>query len=211
MSDIYFGSLLYVAGAFVAVVQERFAEPGLPWRWEPLYDRTESQRAEPGAPAAIYVGSAYAEEDDVRDALPRVVVSVPQASLRPIAVGNRAALRNEDRGEAFTAFDELAVSIECRGRTAGEAATVADVVRACVACQRLVVREVFRFHDVSLPSNGEPRKQGEYYASVVSFQVTAQIKWFTQPISPRLQEIAVRVSQGGAAAQEIALHGDFTR
>lgn len=211
MSDIFRGSLLDVAGIFVAVVQERFKEEGLPWRWQEKYERTDGQDATPDAPAAIGVTSAYAEEDSVRDVLPRVVVSVPQAALNSIAAGNRAAIRTPDRAEVFTAFDSMPVSIECRGKTSGETSVVADIVRASVACSRNGIRETFNFHDVSLPGMTEPRKQDGYYAAVVSFQVTVQVLWKTTPVAPRLQEIAAKIQAGEPDARMIALCVDFTR
>jgi hypothetical protein len=211
MSDIFRGSLLDVAGIFVAVMQERFKEEGLPWRWAEKYERSDDQDATSDAPAAIAITSAYAEEDAVRDALPRVVVSVPQASLNSIASGNRASIRTPDRAEVFTAFDMMPVSIECRGKTAGEASVVADVVRAAVACSRNDIRETFNFHDVTLPGMTEPRKQDGFYAAVVSFQVTVQVLWKTTPIAPRLQEIAASIRTGGTEARQIALCTDFTR
>jgi len=211
MSDIFRGSLLDVAGIFVAVVQERFKEEGLPWRWAEKYERGDDQDATAEAPAAIAVTSAYAEEDAVRDALPRVVVSVPQAALTSIASGNRAAIRTPDRTEVFTAFDQMPVSIECRGKTSGESSVVADVVRAAVACSRNGIREAFNFHDVSLPAMTEPKKQDGYYSAVVSFQVTVQVLWKTTPIAPRLQEIAAKIRAGEPDARLIALCVDFTQ
>lgn len=211
MSDVFRGSLLDVAGVFVAVVQERFSQDGVPWRWRPVYERTDAQDATPEAPAAIAVTSAYAEEDDVRDALPRVIVSVPQATLQQIALGNRASIRTPDRKEAFTAFDLMPVSIECRGKTAGEASVVGDIVRTGVACARNAIRELFKFHDVSLPSMTEPKEQGEHYAAYVNFQITVQVLWLTYPIAERLQEIAARIGHGENVGQQIALYGNFTR
>lgn len=211
MSDIFPGSLLDVAGVFVAVVQERFKEDGIPWRWSEKYTRADDQDATPGAPAAIAVTSAYAEEDVVRDALPRVVVSVQQAMLSTFVVGNRASIRPNDRTEVFTAFDTLPVSIECRGKTAGEASVVADVVRSGVACTRNMLREYFHFHEVSLPAMSEPRKQDGFYAANVSFQVVVQVKWRTSPFSERLQEIALRINAGEPVARNIACYSDFTR
>lgn len=211
MRDIFPGSLLDIAGVFVAVVQERFAEKGLPWRWRPKYERDDSQAATEAAPAPISITSAYAEEDDVRDALPRVVVSVPEATLQPIASGHRAAIRTPDRTEVFTAFDVMPVVIECRGKTAGEASLIADTVRTAVACGRNGVREAFNLHDVSLPAMSEPTKNGDAYAATVRFQVVHQPLWRTTPLRPRVQEIALRVKAGQFAAQEVALYNDFTR
>ena len=147
----------------------------------------------------------------MRDVLPRVIVSVQQAMLQQIAVGNKAAVRAPDRTEVFSAFDNMPIQIECRGKTAGEASVVADVVRSGIACTKNALRELFGFHDITLPGMSEPRKQGDFYAATVSFQITVQVKWRTTPIAPRLQEVALSINKGGAAARELAIYSDFTR
>lgn len=211
MSDIFSGSLLDVAGIFVAVLQERFKEEGVPWRWSEKYARTDDQDATVSAPAAIAIGSVYAEEDVIRDALPRIVVSVPQANLNMIGVGNRASIRQSDRTEIFTAFDVMAVVIECRGKTPGEALTIADIARTSIAYSKNAIRELFKFHDITLPSTSDPKEVKDYHVANISFQVTVQVKWKTRPIAPRLQEIALRIDAGEGVARDVALYGDFTR
>lgn len=211
MVDVFPGSLLDVAGVFVAVLQERFKQDGVPWRWLEKYERTDAQEGTLDAPSPIAVSSAYAEEDDFRDVLPRVIVSVPQANLQQIAVGNKAAVRTTDRTEVFTAFDLLPVSVECRGKTAGEASVVADVVRTGIACTKNGIRELFGFHDITLPSMTAPIENVNYFNAVVNFQITVQVKWRTTPLAPRLQEIAARINQGQSTAQQLALYNNFTR
>lgn len=193
--DVLAGSPLAVAGLFVAVVQARLAEAGLPWRYDPEYVRDDAQAGTPGSPSPIYVTSAYAEADDVDNVLPRVVVAVPSATLTQTVVGNRAGIRTNDRREAFHAHDALSVMLRCYGKTAGEAYTLGHVVRHHLAACRLVIAELFHLHQVDLPVLNEPVRerlaqgQGPAWVSSVGTNIQVKVTWTTTPIAPLLQAL----------------------
>lgn len=214
--DVDVGTILAITGIFVVVIQARFEEPGLPWRWRSVFHRDDAQEATPEAPDPIYVVSAFAVEPDVRSVLPRVVVGVTGAALNQVVVGNRANIRVQDRTEVFYAHDAIPVQIRCYGRTPGESLTIGDLVRKQVAMGRNQIREAFNLHDVTLPSLTAPdvtkevEGQADQFMSVVSFQVTNEVRWTTRPLAPLLQEIRLLMRRGGREAEEVSLYG-FTR
>ncbi len=214
--DIFSGTLLAYAGIFVAVLQARFAEAGLPWRWQPNYEVTDEQAATPEAPAPIYIGSVYAEEPSTRDVLPRIEVSMPGAELQKFVVGNRANIRQQDRTELFIALDNVEARIKCFGGSAGEAGVIADIARIQIVATMNVVREIFNIHEISLPSISEPTEQQEAagkpanFVSTLSFRVQSKVQWATRPDVPLLQEIAVDIKKGGSLLRSFALR-KFTR
>lgn len=215
-ADVLPGSLLGLVGVFVAVIQARFDEPGMPWRWSPSYTREESQDATEDAPDPILVTSVFANEPEARSALPRVVVGVPNAQLQQVVVGNRAAARLNDRQQDFYAHDYVSVAIRCYGREPGEAATIADVVRSHVAVCANQIREAMKIHEIGLPALSEPQETRDneaevpYFVSIVSFRVINEFKWRTRPIATLLQEIALAVRSGQITVADLAMRG-FTR
>lgn len=215
-ADVLPGSLLGLVGVFVAVLQARFDEPGMPWRWTASYTREESQDATEASPDPILITSVFANEPEARSALPRVVVGVPSAQLQQVVVGNRAAARLTDRQQDFYAHDYVTVAIRCYGREPGEAATIADVVRSHVAVCSNQIREVMKLHEIGLPGLSEPQETREseaetpYFVSVVSFRAINEFKWRTRPIATLLQEISLALSSGQLTVAELAMRG-FTR
>lgn len=214
--DVFSGTLLAYAGIFVAVLQARFAEAGLPWRWYANYEVNDTQAATVEAPAPIYIGSVYAEEPSTRDVLPRIEVSMPGAELQKFVVGNRANIRQQDRTELFIALDNIEARIKCFGGTAGEAGVIADISRIQVVATMNIVREIFNIHEISLPSISEPTEQQEAagkpasFVSTLSFRIQSKVQWATKPDVPLLQEIAMDIKQGGTLLRSFALR-KFTR
>jgi hypothetical protein len=214
--DVLPGSLLGLVGVFVAVIQARFDEPSMPWRWSPSFTREETQDGTSDNPDPIYVTSVYANEPQARNTFPRVVVSVPSAQLQQVVVGNRAAVRLPDRRQDFYAHDYLTIAVRCYGREPGEAATIADIVRSHVAVCANQIREVMKLHEIGLPALTEPQEakdneaEAPGYVAVVSFRVINEFKWSTKPIATLLQEISLAVSTGRVSVLELAMRG-FTR
>lgn len=213
--DIDVGTLLAFTGIFAAVVRARFTEPGIPWRWTPVFERTEEQNATPAAPDPIFVSTVFDLEPAARSAIPRVIVGVEGAQLNKVVNGNRAAVRTPDRTQVFYAHDTIPVQIRCHGREAGESATIADLVRKQIAVCANPIREAFNIHEISLPSMSAPQETREgdeapSHVALVSFIVTNEVKWKTVPIAPLLQEIAAIVRSGGAEAARLAVRG-FTQ
>ncbi len=214
--DVLPSSLLGLVGVFVAVVQARFDEPGLPWRWSPSFTREEEQDATVNNPDPIYVTSVYAKEPQARNVFPRVVISVPNAQLQQVVVGNRAAARLPDRRQDFYAHDYITVALRCYAREPGESATIADLVRSHIAVCANQIREVMKIHEIGLPALTEPQEDRDNeaeapgFVSVVSFRVINEFKWTTKPIAPLLQEISLALSTGRMSALDLAMRG-FTR
>ena len=185
------GSPLAIQGIFLEVIRERFSRnAGLEWYWDA--DPTTSR---------IIIETGYAEESEVRNAVPAVYINRLQSSPVKMSVGDRAGVYLPSHLEGFKALMEVAMLIECISNDEGESAIVGDIVQFMLLASQDVIQREFGLHDFQHPVLGQTTpgvKDQTKWSTPINFSIQFWVHWAQVPIRPLLQQLEQKVTAGGS-------------
>lgn len=213
-ADVFVGSPLAIIGLWLFAVRQRLAAnlgSPMPWIWDPSYRPADDQDGNPppdGSPRKVVVESAYNTEKAIRNYRPAVYVGRGGGAVQPLkaSVDNLVGVYQPTGLRVFHCLASMPVVLECESDNAGESSALAETLWGFVLATRDIFRKDFGFHDVTEPILGDTipgKRDKEVWSTTVSFNVTYDQRWGTQPIAPVLQEIALQL-QGRQAGT-----GDF--
>lgn len=187
------GSPMALVGLFLESIRSRFAEgnglPGLVWR-----DDVQT--------TDILIEAGYNTETESRDYGRAVYVNRLNTSPSKLVLGNRGGVHLPDHMEGFICMMASNFSIDCVSNDAGESARIADIVQSFLIAGGKIIEGWYGIHDCSLADMGQTMPfthDQDKWSTPVSLQVQYQARWSTVKIRPLLQDIGVRVRDGGAS------------
>lgn len=212
-SDVFVGSPLAVIGLWLFAIRQRLAfspETPMPWVWDPSYRPADDQDGNPlpdGSPRKVVVESAYNTEKAIRNYRPAIYVGRGGGSVQPMkaAIDNLAGVYQPTGLRVFHCMAGMPIIIECESDNAGESSALAETVWGFILATRDIFRKDFGLHDVTEPSLGDTipgKRDKEVWSTTVSFNVTYDQRWGTEPIAPVLRDIKMQLNaQQGSSAE----------
>lgn len=222
--EIFYGSPLAIIGVFVEVIRARFRgfNNGTPWLWKDDPRPGQDETGDQGAPRTLYVESGLVDAPEARNFRPAVYVEKEESRYLKVVVGDRYGIDRRDRFEAFYAQTENPMTIQCVSTVRGESAVLGDHVWFHLMATKNLVRETFNIHEISNFTLGktQPYRRSadvpDSWTTPVSFVCTLELRWFTRPNAPLLQEIYLNLQTAGngnpvEGAVELALYSKRRR
>jgi hypothetical protein len=222
--DIFYGSPLALIGVFVEVIRARFRglNNGTPWLWKDDPRPAPEETGDQGAPRSLYVESGLTDDPEARQFRPAIYVEKEETRYEKVVVGDRYGIRREDRFEAYYALTETPMTVQCVSTNKGESAVIGDHTWFHLMATKNLVRETFNIHELSNFTIGktQPYRRSpdvdNSWSTPISFTCRVEMRWFTRPNAPLLQEIYLNLQRIGngnpvEGALEMALYSTRRR
>jgi hypothetical protein len=148
----------------------------------------------------IVIEAGFNEETESRSQTPAIYVNRLQTVPARVILGDRVGLSLPDHCEGFGAIATVAIMLDCVSNDDGESAVIGDLIQFMILASQDVIQREFGFYDMTHPSLGQTQpyeRDQSKWNTAVTFQVQFWIRWSQVPISPLLQQIAMRVTAGG--------------
>jgi hypothetical protein len=197
--DILPNSPLAVIGLFIFAVRSRFdpnfVKEEMPWIWVPNLNPEEDYEG----PSRLYITSMYNVEDLVRNYYPAIYIGRAGGPVSPnkVTIANRAGVYLPTQLIAYHCMCQMPLVIECRAENMAESANLAEVVWCYLLSSVQILRKDFGLHDITVPFLGDPVEQTldkKIWVTTVQTSVTFDMRWCTEPIAARLQEITLKIT-----------------
>ncbi len=187
------GSPIAIQGIFLEICRERFREDaGIGWVW----------RSDPTTTDVLIEGS-FNEETESKNTTPAIYITRLQTVPSKVVLGDRAGVRLRDAFEGFGTIATVGMQIECVSNDEGESSVLGDLIQYMLLASQDVIQREFGFYDFTSPTLGQTTayaRDVNKWSTPVEFNVQFWIRWSQVPISPLLQQIVHRVTQGGIDA-----------
>ncbi len=217
--DIFYGSSLALQGVFVEVIRSRFKgineTNGIPYYWksDPTPDSEETNQI--SNPRLLKIDSAYLEFPDARNFRPAILIDAKSTVPLKDAVTNKAGEHRYTGIELFWCRCRTEMEVLVVDETRGACSVLADIVWFHLLATRMLVRAEFNIHEITEPIKSQvipARKDKDIWECSISFNVEVEMRWYTRPIAPLLNEIKMNLRTIGngdpnKGAISIAIYG----
>jgi hypothetical protein len=178
---------------------ENNTEP-LPWYWDENLQPADECILDVDNRVKVLIEAAFNVEKSVKNYRPAIYVNRGPVVPQKIVVDNRAGEHLPSGSKAYFSLARMPLSIECIAENSGESAILADTVWFFILSTRNIYRETFGLYDITEPILGETQEDTEdkeVWKTVVTFDVFVELRWGVRPISPLLNEIALKIHAAG--------------
>jgi len=173
----------------------------LPWVWSGnLAPADECDPSNVGAPRPIYIGPAFDLNKSTRNYRPAIYVDRGPVNIQKISINNSAGHHLPSGLEAFEALAHVPILIDCIAESYGDSNIVADTVWFYLLASRNVLRRAFGFHSFTEPVLGATQSEEVdklLFHTQVFCDVDLDLRWSTRPITPLINDVAMRVAKVG--------------
>jgi hypothetical protein len=196
-ADIAPNSPLAIVALFTEIVRERFREGNdLSWIWDinPTPNGTETN--EPDAPRKILIAPSFGVHGEARNYRPAIYIRKGATAPEKTVINNQAGQQLKTGLKGFWLPATIPLYVEAISTSEAESATLADLVWFYLLAAREPIRAEFGILNYSDPVLNETtpyNEERDVFSTKVSMQIMVEFRWITEPISPKIREIALRL------------------
>lgn len=204
--DVAPGTPLAVIGLWVTALRYRFnrnpAEP-LPWVWDANLRPSDTEDGVPvpeGEPRKLLIEAAYNVEKSARNYRPAIYVDRETVTADKVVTDNLAGRYIPTGLNAYFCQSNVPITFYCESENAAESCLIADTAWFFVLATRDIFKKEFGLYDIREPVLGKTvpiDEDKQVWQTPVSFVVTLEVRWSTQPIAPMLRDIKAKIALTG--------------
>ena len=192
------GSPLALIGMFLVFFRERFTSGNGPPEFTWTDDPNQTK---------LIIESGF-EDPNIRNKKPAIFVDKDESIYAKLVIGDRIAHRFRDTKDYQWCISTVPLIVDCVATRKGESAILGDIAQWSLYASSDAIQKTFGLHDLTTPRLGRTipwEADREAWTTPISFQVQYNVMWSNVPITPLLQEIALRITQSGKSSTEYFL------
>jgi len=202
--DVAPGTPLALIGLWVAALRHRFnrnpAEP-LPWVWDSNLRPADAEDGTPeGEPRKLLIEAAFNVEKSARNYRPAIYVDRGDVTADKVVLDNMAGRYIPTGITAYFCQANVPIVFYCESENAAESCLIADTAWFYILATRDIFKKDFGLYDIREPVMGKTvpiDEDKQVWQTPVSFGVTLEMRWATQPIAPLLRDISLKIGLTG--------------